>query len=766
MKKIFSILLACMLLPATLSAKGYKISGNIKNAEGNTVILCKAAGIFGFQSLDSAVVKNGKFQISGTTNEPQLFYLRFFKDANRSIRGEEGLNEYPCIPLFIGNDKVTITADVDSLGKDFETQYYKLLNDRTTKVTGSKLNDEFTAYRHMYTDGYNNLSKVSHPYYKYLQEQNGKVSPMVGVNEAKKVLDARKSRSEAQKSFILSHNGDYVGMLAFSDGMGMFSKAEIEDIVNNFTPEIKSTAFGKSVIAKSDTVKSTARGAHFADYDITMADGSNAKLSDFLGKGNYTLLEFWASWCGPCRASIPHLKQLYGLYHPQGFDILSVSIDQDKNSWKKAMQQEGMKWHLAIPQGNPRNISKLYNFDGIPYCLLIDPKGNIVDTNTRDGFLDSYLVGIYGDKLDKLTVKGKLSDTGGKLYFSQLPYGSFHPEGKDSVTVAPDGSFEYTITLATPTQLTAYRPFSSSDSYVTGFTIPAIPGEVAVMNGSINDYDLSGSNFYEQYNEISKTMQQQNKSLMSFVEENDKLAKAVKAAKGKAAKAAAEKKLKAAQASFQTKYSEEVKNGQQMALDYIKQHPRSEASVAIVGAVNPDSLDTAIKAINRFIANGRMAPVIEAAKAAKKNEETEKAAKAAIKPGAEAPDFTLKTSDGSSLSLKDLRGKYVLLDFWGSWCGWCIKGIPDMKKAYEKHKDKAEFLSIDCNDSQEKWLNALEKYQMPWKQVKNETADGVPSKYAVQGYPTKILLNPDGTINFVFEGEDPDFYKKLDEALK
>ena len=81
---------------------------------------------------------------------------------------------------------------------------------------------------------------------------------------------------------------------------------------------------------------------------------------------------------------------------------------------------------------------------------------------------------------------------------------------------------------------------------------------------------------------------------------------------------------------------------------------------------------------------------------------------------AQAPDFTLNDLDGRPLSLKSLRGKYVVLDFWGSWCGWCIKGIPAMKEYYEKYKGKFEILGIDCNDPEDKWKAAVEKYQLPW----------------------------------------------------
>ena len=105
-----------------------------------------------------------------------------------------------------------------------------------------------------------------------------------------------------------------------------------------------------------------------------------------------------------------------------------------------------------------------------------------------------------------------------------------------------------------------------------------------------------------------------------------------------------------------------------------------------------------------------------------------------MKPGNLAPEFTLKDLDGKNFDLSSLRGKYVVLDFWGSWCGWCIKGIPEMKKAYEKYKGKIEFVGIDCNDTEDKWKKAVAEHQLPWINVRNIGEPDVAHHY------TKIQL--------------------------
>ena len=133
---------------------------------------------------------------------------------------------------------------------------------------------------------------------------------------------------------------------------------------------------------------------------------------------------------------------------------------------------------------------------------------------------------------------------------------------------------------------------------------------------------------------------------------------------------------------------------------------------------------------------------------------------------AEAPDFTLNDINGQPLKLSSLRGKYVILDFWGSWCGWCIKGIPQMKEYYQKYAGKFEILGIDCNDSEEKWKAAVAKYELPWLHVYNTNDSGVLEQYAIQGFPTKIIVGPDGKIVKTIIGEDPAFYTFLDKLFQ
>ena len=137
-----------------------------------------------------------------------------------------------------------------------------------------------------------------------------------------------------------------------------------------------------------------------------------------------------------------------------------------------------------------------------------------------------------------------------------------------------------------------------------------------------------------------------------------------------------------------------------------------------------------------------------------------------IRVGVAAPDFTAQKVDGTNFTLSSLQGKYVVIDFWGSWCKWCIKGCHDMKAAYAKHKGKVEFVGVACRDTEEKWKAATAKYELPWISVLNPADNDLVKVYQVQGFPTKIIIDPEGKINKVVLGEDPAFYTYLDSVLK
>lgn len=135
-------------------------------------------------------------------------------------------------------------------------------------------------------------------------------------------------------------------------------------------------------------------------------------------------------------------------------------------------------------------------------------------------------------------------------------------------------------------------------------------------------------------------------------------------------------------------------------------------------------------------------------------------------PG-QAVDFTLRDLAGKPFKLSSLKGKYVIVDFWGTWCINCIKGFPKMKSYYEAHKDKIAVVSVDCNDTEARWKAGVQKHALPWINVYNPKGAGdITKTFGVSVFPTKLLVDPEGKLVKAFTGETDDLYTELDALLK
>ena len=136
----------------------------------------------------------------------------------------------------------------------------------------------------------------------------------------------------------------------------------------------------------------------------------------------------------------------------------------------------------------------------------------------------------------------------------------------------------------------------------------------------------------------------------------------------------------------------------------------------------------------------------------------------AVNIGDQAPPFSLPNEKRKIVSLSDFKGTYIVLEFWGTWCGYCVKDIPTMKEYYKIYNNKVEFVSIACRDSEKRWKEAIEKHRMNWVNLLNED-EKLPITYGIQGYPTKIIINPEGIVVGKYLGEANDFYTELDKLF-
>ena len=326
---------------------------------------------------------------------------------------------------------------------------------------------------------------------------------------------------------------------------------------------------------------------------------------------------------------------------------------------------------------------------------------------------------------------------------------------QESRAVAGD-QLDMTFDLDDAAMLYVFGLVDGHLSAENGFAIPALPGEHAVIEGAGDDYTLGGSQFYCDYHEASQLIKAPQEAARAFMKE----------CQNKFSQGVPEEEINK---EFEEKYPALEQALADAVLGYVKAHPDADASAMLLADLGSD--DKHMKegaALLTERARGSVAANMY--KGILAALEQEKASQS-LQEGLEsqmAPDFTLNDINGKPLALSSLRGKWVILDFWGSWCSWCIKGMPKMKEYYAKYQDKLEILGVDCNDTVEKWKNAVAKHEIPWVHVywDKEKGDSPVEMYGVRGFPTKVVIDPEGKVAKTIVGEDPAFYDFLDEVLQ
>lgn len=337
----------------------------------------------------------------------------------------------------------------------------------------------------------------------------------------------------------------------------------------------------------------------------------------------------------------------------------------------------------------------------------------------------------------------------------------FTPEGnnvwhRDTVLIS-DGKFTFAVTVKQPQTIYVYTPATIRREENMQLPLIAVPGESAVINGSLADgFFYDGSTFYHQYGEIDRAVTEAEQPLNDLMRSFQ-------------VRSQAGESRDSIQNEYMAKVPALMKQVRDTTLSLIVSHHDQEAAAAFIPELGELALvRKAVAALDPAVRDGRMkayyGPTVDRLEGQAKRDSITASKQAA---GVEAPDFTLNDLNGKPLTLSSLRGKYVILDFWGTWCVWCVRGIPKMKEYYAKYKDKVEILSIDCGDTEEKWKKGVADNELPWLNVYQPQNAAVQTTdlYAVQGFPTKVLVGPDGKIVRTVMGEDPAFYTMLDEMF-
>ncbi len=375
---VFLALNACKQEPA------YEIKGYFPGAPDGTMV---------YLSQDSAPIVNGKFVFKGRTDLPEFTALKV-----------RGINKYG-----MPDDKGT-RIWLENVGMKVECLWDALPDiysySEQMKISGSGLNDLYQKYRResQKLGSRDSLWKIYQQVYLFPSFEWKDVDVEAGMEVMQQMRLLSENRRKLSERFIAEHPASPVslelltGLLRGQD----YTVAEAEEMMARLDPALKNfPAYTKLRKVFQDFVP-TARGEKYMDVILLNREGKEVKLSDYIVPGKYNMLEFWASWCGPCRAEIPHLRHVNQVLGKE-FHLINISIDEKDAAWQKAIKEEQMIWtQLRVPGGSRGEACQKYRITGVPYSLILDGEGRIVAGELRGAELDIVLNRLLGDKARKL----------------------------------------------------------------------------------------------------------------------------------------------------------------------------------------------------------------------------------------------------------------------------------------------------------------------------------------------------------------------------
>ncbi len=354
------MILGLLLLSGLTMAQTFTINAKIDGVKAGKAELQTVENNKMVAKYSTGIAEDGSFTIKGKVPEPDIYVLRIGDLKGRVV-------------LFLDNSTLTITGQSDNL--------------MASTVTGSAVHDQYTRFSQL-AKSQNELLRPLYVAYEEAQKENKPAE----LKKAEAQIDKLDATQTQEKIAFIKTLGEspVAAYLAYNVASGVQEPETLEALVKDLGPNLADNKYTKLLVEKIGLMKITTVGRMSMEFTQNDPDGKPVKLSDF--KGKYVLVDFWASWCGPCRAENPNVVKAYEKYKNKNFTILGVSLDRDKDKWIEAIAKDNLTWtHVSDLKYWDNEVAKMYGIRSIPANILLDKTGKIIGKNLRGDDLEAAL---------------------------------------------------------------------------------------------------------------------------------------------------------------------------------------------------------------------------------------------------------------------------------------------------------------------------------------------------------------------------------------
>lgn len=357
MKKFITLSIIALITSCSGTPGEFSIKGMADTKDGTMIYRIVADANNQPMIIDSVAVASGKFKMSGIAETPDIQFL-----SVQSVNGN--------FPLIVETGTIKTSIYKDSIS--------------SSRAYGTVSNDGFMTYKaetKMFVTSLNAIGKD-------MQQARFAKDSLLSADLQEQYFDVQGQIKDYELEFIKTNADSYISPLILERFLSskQISNDEVKTLFDGFTERIKASKSGQNIAKLIDVPEAPAPakiGQLAPDFNGPDHTGKNFTLKENLGK--ITIVDFWASWCRPCRVENPNLVNTYNKLHGKGLEIISVSLDKDKKSWIRAIEDDGLKWdgHVSNLKFWNEPIAKLYQVTSIPATFILDENGKIIAKNLR-----------------------------------------------------------------------------------------------------------------------------------------------------------------------------------------------------------------------------------------------------------------------------------------------------------------------------------------------------------------------------------------------